>query len=117
MWSAGGHPSGLLRRGQTGEIVRLEASGPLLGAVASVTYTDESTTIGVGDALILYTDGVTEARSGNTFFGEARVEQALAPGGTAEEVVERLTASVRRFVQADLRDDVAVLSIRVLSGQ
>ena len=114
MWSAGGHPSGLLRRADDGEIVRLAATGPLLGAVASVTYVDESAPISGGDVLILYTDGVTEARSGNTFFGEERVEAALAPGGTAKEVVGRLKSALRRFVQADLRDDVAVLCVKVL---
>ena len=60
---------------------------------------------------------MTEARSGNRFFGEARVEEALAPGGTAAEVVERLQASVRRFVQAALRDDVAVLVVRLLDDE
>ena len=114
MWSAGGHPAGLLRRAESGEVVRLASTGPLLGAIAGVTYMDESTFVGPGDELLLYTDGVTEARSGNTFFGEGRVEQALAPGGTAEDVVERLTAAVRRFVQSDLRDDVAVLAVKVL---
>jgi len=114
MWSGGGHPSGLLRRATDGSVVRLPATGPLLGAVASATYTDESTFLGDGDTLILYTDGVTEARSGNTFFGEDRVEDALKPGGTAGEVVERLISAVRRFVQADLRDDVAVLAVRTL---
>ncbi len=67
-----------------------------------------------GDTVVLYTDGVTEARSGNRFFGEERVEEALLPGGTAAELVERLQASVRRFVQAALRDDVAVLVVRLL---
>jgi serine phosphatase RsbU (regulator of sigma subunit) len=114
MWSAGGHPAGLLRRAETGQVVRLPATGPLLGAIPTVTYMDESTAIRRGDSLILYTDGVTEARSGNTFFGEERVEMAFAPGGTPEEVVERLQSAVRRFVQADLRDDVAVLSVRIL---
>jgi serine phosphatase RsbU (regulator of sigma subunit) len=114
MWSAGGHPPGLLRRGDSGEIVQLASTGPLLGAIMEVTYTDESTSIRTGDALILYTDGVTEARSGNTFFGEERVQCALEPGGTAADVVDRLTTAVRRFVQSDFRDDVAVLAVRIV---
>jgi serine phosphatase RsbU (regulator of sigma subunit)/HAMP domain-containing protein len=114
MWAGGGHPAGLLRSAQTGQVAHLSATGPLLGAMASVTYTDESTVIGPGDTLLLYTDGVTEARSGNTFFGEDNVERALNPGGDADEVVERLIAAVRRFVQTDFRDDVAVLAVRIL---
>ena len=77
------------------------------------TYSEESVPFATGDTVLLYTDGVTEARSGNRFFGEERVEEALSPGGTAAEVVDRLQASVRRFVQAALRDDVAVLAVEV----
>jgi phosphoserine phosphatase RsbU/P len=113
-WSSGGHPPGMLRQGPDGGIVRLAANGPLLGAVAEVDYPEESVRFAPGDTVLLYTDGVTEARSGNRFFGEERVEEALSPGGTAAEVVDRLQASVRRFVQAALRDDVAVLAVRLL---
>lgn len=116
-WSSGGHPPGMLRRAPEGGVVRLSACGPLLGAVAGVTYTEETTTVASGDTIVLYTDGVTEARSGNSFFGEARVEAALVPGGTAAEVVDRLQSAVRRFVQADLRDDVAVLVVRLLEAE
>lgn len=113
-WSSGGHPPGMLRHAEHAEVMMLSASGPLLGAVSGVTYTEESAGFVPGDMIVLYTDGVTEARSGNMFFGEMRVKSALEPGGTAGEVVARLRAAVRRFVQADLRDDVAVLVVRLL---
>ncbi len=111
-WSGGGHPPGLLLRASNGEIVRLISKGPLLGAVSDVMYLDEIAVLEPGDAILLYTDGVTEARSGNTFFGEERVGQALCPGGTSAEIVERLMTAVRRFAQRVLRDDVAVLAVR-----
>ncbi len=113
-WSSGGHPPAMLRRARQGDVIRLAANGPLLGAVAEVTYSEETASFLPGDTVLLYTDGVTEARSGNRFFGEPRVEEALSAGGTAAEVVERLQSSVRRFVQAALRDDVAVLVVRLL---
>ena len=113
-WSSGGHPPGMLRRSEQGDVVRLSASGPLLGAIAEVTYAEETAPFGRCDTLVLYTDGVTEARNGNSFFGERGVEEALLPGGTAAEVVARLQTMVRRFVQSALRDDVAVLAVRLL---
>ncbi|NTU71545.1 MAG: SpoIIE family protein phosphatase [Coriobacteriia bacterium] len=112
-WASGGHPPGMIRR-DDGSIVLLGATGPLLGAVAEVTYTEDLVEFGVGDSVLLYTDGVTEARTGNTFFGEQRVREALADGGSPGDIVDRLQAAVRHFAQNRLRDDVAVLAIRVL---
>ena len=114
-WSSGGHPPGMLRREREGDVVKLPATGPLLGAVAEVTYTEESTTFTPGTPSCLYTDGVTEARNGNSFFGEARVEEALLPGGTATR--GRRRDSRRRSdgsCTQGLRDDVAVLVVRLL---
>ena len=116
-WSGGGHPPGLLRRAISGDVVRLSSSGPLLGAVSGVVYLDEVVALEAGDTILLYTDGVTEARSGNTFFGEQRVEQVLEPGGTSDEIVERLRSAVRRFAESALRDDVAVLVVRLVSSE
>ena len=84
-------------------------TGPLLGALTDVVYGEESVQLREGDVVLLYTDGVTEARSGKEFFGEDRVEEAVATGGSAEEIVRRLLTLVRRWVHGELRDDVAVL--------
>ncbi len=113
-WSSGGHPPGMLHHPSEGVVRRLCATGPLLGAVLDVTFPEETMVFAPGDTMILYTDGVTEARSGNSFFGESRVEDSLVAGGSASEVVTRLQAAVRRFVQAELRDDVAVLVVRLV---
>lgn len=112
-WANGGHPPALLRRSAGEDIEHLAAGGPLLGAIAGITYTDDSIDLEQGDAILLYTDGVTEARSGNRFFGEPRVEAAFRLGVTATVVVEELRSSVRRFVQSALRDDVAILAVRL----
>jgi len=113
-WSGGGHPPAMLRRGDGSGVIKLASSGPLLGAVAHVTYLEETVEFGPGDAVVLYTDGVTEARSGNSFFGEDRVEATVGLGGSAQEVVDRLEEAIRRFVEVELRDDVAVLAVRLL---
>jgi serine phosphatase RsbU (regulator of sigma subunit) len=63
--------------------------------------------------VLLYTDGVTEARNGNIFFGEDRVRDSVVVGGTPRELIRRLLTAVRRFGRGDLRDDVALLAIAV----
>jgi serine phosphatase RsbU (regulator of sigma subunit) len=65
--------------------------------------------------VLLYTDGVTETRNGNVFFGEERVGEAVLDGGTPRELVRRLLTAVRRFGRGDLRDDVALLAIAIRS--
>jgi serine phosphatase RsbU (regulator of sigma subunit)/HAMP domain-containing protein len=114
-WASGGHPPGIVRS-ETGEIRTLPPTGPLLGAVNDIEYGEETVRLSKGDLIVLYTDGVTEARSGTAFFGDNRVTDAVRMGGTAEDVVQRLLTQVRRWVHGDLRDDVAILAITVLGG-
>jgi serine phosphatase RsbU (regulator of sigma subunit)/methyl-accepting chemotaxis protein len=114
-YSNGGHPPGILRHSD-GTTERTEPTGPLLGALVGVAYGEETLQLGQGDLILLCTDGVTEARSEKEFFGEDRVEEAVAAGGSAEEIVRRLLTLVRRWVHGELRDDVAVLAIALESS-
>jgi serine phosphatase RsbU (regulator of sigma subunit) len=83
----------------------------LLGAVSGADWAQESVTMRVNDTLLLYTDGVTESRSGVRFFGEGRVRRALRGGGSAADVVQRLLALLQRFSGGDLKDDAAILAV------
>jgi serine phosphatase RsbU (regulator of sigma subunit) len=69
-----------------------------------------------GDALLLYTDGVTEARDARREFYplEERVaEVAARGGGTDGDLLDRLRDDLVRFVGAPLDDDAALLLARV----
>ena len=59
-WTNAGHNSALLVR-RAGEVERLAASGPPLGALPSASYRAHATEMGPGDLLLVYTDGITEA--------------------------------------------------------
>jgi len=109
----GGHPPALMLPVDGGRMQRLETTGPLLGAIKDAEYGEIVSRAGFGDTILIYTDGVTEARRGNKFFGEGRVRRALAKGGSPAEVVDRLLASLDRFVPGSLRDDAAVLAVRL----
>ena len=69
-----------------------------------------------GDALLLYTDGVTEARNaGGQFYPlEERVAAlAAGPGGHDGDLLNRLRDDLMRHVGAPLDDDAALLLARV----
>jgi serine phosphatase RsbU (regulator of sigma subunit) len=69
-----------------------------------------------GDALLLYTDGVTEARDARREFYplEERVAEVAARGGGADgDLLDRLRDDLVRYVGAPLDDDAALLLARV----
>jgi serine phosphatase RsbU (regulator of sigma subunit) len=106
-----GHPPGLLLDPGTSRMARLATTGPLLGAVTDAEWALHETDVVPGGTLLLYTDGVTEARSDGSFFGEGRVRRVLRRGGEAAMVTQRLLAMVQRFSGGDMRDDAAILAV------
>ena len=113
---SGGHPAPLLRRpGRPVEPVNGE--GPLVGVLESVEFRDRVVRLGPGDVLTLFTDGVTEARRNGELYGDGRLRDSVERGGaTAAGVVEAILEDVEVFQRGSLRDDVALVSLRVLEG-
>ena len=111
-----GHPPTLLvgAAGQTREV--FSTSGTVLGVYPGQAYASETLQLEVGDSLVLYTDGVTEAADPtNALFGEERLQGCYAggPGGTAAEMVDMLLRAVRAFAGgAPQADDIAILALR-----
>jgi GAF domain-containing protein/HAMP domain-containing protein len=110
VWADGGHPPGIVRH-VDGRTELLGPTGPLLGAIGTAEYEERTCELEEGDLVVLYTDGVTEARRGNMFFGEDRLRDSLSDDGSAQNVADRVLGDVRRFVRGDIRDDVAVLAV------
>jgi serine phosphatase RsbU (regulator of sigma subunit) len=67
-----------------------------------------------GDLLLLYTDGVTEARRGTRLFGEARVRRVVRHSETAAECLDSLLSAVKSHSAGPLRDDAAALAVRMI---
>lgn len=116
-WSAtvscGGHPLPVVARPDA-----LPATagrpGSLLGVFADASWTDTDVELRSGDAMVLYTDGVTEGRAGTVFYGEDRLDAVVANGeGPASELADRVLADVLAFQGGDARDDIALVVIRV----
>ncbi|MCU1371119.1 MAG: domain S-box protein [Ilumatobacteraceae bacterium] len=112
--SSAGHPPPILVRAD-GRAEALDCSGTLLGVVADPDLPDLTVELGPGDALVLYTDGVTEARRGNELFGEPRLIETLGSlaGRSAEAIAGGLERAVADF-RRSARDDTAILVIQAL---
>ncbi|MEV7400444.1 PP2C family protein-serine/threonine phosphatase [Streptomyces sp. NPDC091267] len=107
-WSAG-HPAPLLRSAD-GTVEELPAHGDLLGVLEDIEYGSGSVRLEPGDALVMFTDGVTEARAADGTFFESHLRDAVARTGVgdAQGFAERLTEAVVEFRGAGA-DDIAVL--------
>lgn len=113
--SLGGHPRPLLLAAD-GQVTEVGVPGTLLGLVDAPELHDVRLRLRVGEALLLFTDGVTEARRGHEVFGEDRLAALVhgLAGLTAAEMVERVVGRVRSFSGVDdPRDDVAVLAVAI----
>jgi PAS domain S-box-containing protein len=112
--SRAGHPPPLLVRAG-GTVEEVGCSGRVLGVFPEPELADTSLRLMPGEALVLYTDGVTEARSpGGDFFGERRLRQLLGScaGCDAGTFAGRIKDAVLEFQEDFPRDDVAVLVLR-----
>jgi serine phosphatase RsbU (regulator of sigma subunit) len=107
--ACGGHPFPRVLRAD-GTVAALGANGTLLGVLENAKLQDSATTLGPGDALILYTDGLTEATAPAVWTPEQLdAVVAEARGRPAAGIVQQLADAVT----GPLRDDLALLAVRV----
>ncbi|MGX4657327.1 SpoIIE family protein phosphatase [Micromonospora sp. SCSIO 07396] len=88
--------------------------GTALGLLDAITSPAAEIVLAPGDALIFYTDGVTERRRGRELFGTERLREAAAPlaGYSADVVAARLRSAAINFSVESPRDDIAILVLR-----
>jgi sigma-B regulation protein RsbU (phosphoserine phosphatase) len=114
MLARGGHLPPLLRRAD-GTVRALGHPGLLLGSLPDVALADDTVDLGPGDVVVLYTDGVTEARRADAIFGPERLRDLVAgcEGLDAQAIADRVKDAALDFQPGLPRDDVAVLVLRV----
>jgi serine phosphatase RsbU (regulator of sigma subunit) len=117
-----GHVPPLLVAG--GTVEELECQAPLLGVLPGATFTPRRLRLAPGHALLMVTDGATEARSAerrgpDTFFGEERLRGVVAgaAGSDAQGLVDAVADAVLRYAGGQLDDDLALVALRVLPAQ
>lgn len=88
--------------------------GTALGLLDAIATPTAEIALKPGDALIFYTDGVTERRRGRELFGTDRLRESAAPlaGYSADVIAARLRATAIAFSVEPPRDDIAVLVLR-----
>lgn len=112
---SGGHPLPLILRSD-GRVEEGGESGTLLGVFEDPTLQDVVLDLRRGDAVVLYTDGVTDERADGEEFGERRLRRVLEPmvGAPAQDIADAVESAVADYATEAQRDDIAVLVVRVV---
>ncbi len=111
--SCAGHPLPLLVD-TTGEVRTLGRPGTAVGLFASPTVFDDTHRLLPGEALVLYTDGLIEARAPDGSFADGLLEEILrrTHGQPADDIAAAVEAAMLEFQGGLPRDDMAVLVVR-----
>jgi len=98
-----------------GGVSELPGEGMAVGITTGSRYTQNTVELQQGDRILLYTDGVTEARGNKDFFGVERLKEfALAHRlASPRDFVDGLLNILQDWSGGHLRDDVAILLIAV----
>ncbi len=108
-----GHPPIMVVR-RDGTVDEIEPTGPLLGVLGEASFHQRRVPIGPGEIMVVYTDGVIEARRGGELFGTKRLRSLLSSlaGQPAGLVVDAVVDAVHDFDHAETLDDLALLVMR-----
>ena len=114
MVACGGHPLPLVLR-RDGTVESVGHPGTLLGIFENAELDDDRAVLDPGDALVLYTDGISQERAPGGALTEEDLGERLAQtaGLPADEIAEQLVATTAGQDPSETRDDVAVLVVRV----
>jgi PAS domain S-box-containing protein len=110
-----GHPPPFIVRAD-GRIREIGAAGPILGAWTGEEPPDRAVAIGPDETLVLYTDGLLDARGESERFGTERLRRVLADqaGKAPQELLAALEAELERFSSGPRSDDTAAVALRPL---
>lgn len=111
-YTSAGHPAGWFWHER--EVHPLRSTGPLLMLDPDAGYHSREVPLEVDDLLLVYTDGLAEAREGEQLFGEERIAQVLRrdPGVAPDVLCKSLLEAASDFAGGAINDDVAILAIR-----
>jgi len=117
-YANGGHNLPFVWRASEGRCILLDADGMLIGVLEDVFYEERALKLQSGDVLILYTDGVTEARDERgEQFGEERLYRVVREKGhlPAQELLDQVYRQVREFSGGLAQsDDITMVIMKVL---
>ena len=113
-YSSAGHNPALLVRANSNEPAWLRTPGTALGLRRKSTFEQAELILAEGDRLVLYTDGVTEARNPEgDEFGEQRLFETIRTAGdcSAREIVDDVLAAIHQFAAGTVQhDDITLIA-------
>jgi len=112
---SGGHPLPLVSRA-VGRVDPVGVPGTLLGVTEALSLTDSVVHLDPGEALVCYTDGLVDRRTGRRAFGEEGIVKAMYQGRglSAAGLARLIEAEAVSFVDDEPADDMAVLALVAL---
>ncbi|MEC3978466.1 PP2C family protein-serine/threonine phosphatase, partial [Amycolatopsis sp. H20-H5] len=113
--ASGGHPAPLVVR-RAGGVEEISLPGTLVGISPQARFAEAVTDLAEGDVCLLYTDGITEARSRLSpaeLYGDERLQELLAgcAGQPGRVIVQRVRDAMVEWLGTTGHDDIAVLAI------
>jgi len=117
VYSNAGHNPSLIIDQDNGVVTKLaDLSGPVVGIMEDVTYTESRIIIETGNMILVYTDGVPESQNKDEeMFTEARLVELLRKGGydSAKKLTDKVIEEVKSFEEgAGQFDDITVLAVQ-----
>lgn len=109
-----GHEAPIIFR-NNGETELLDITGGVIGLFPAANYTVETATLGPGDLMFSYTDGVNEAKNeaGGQFTDQRIIEVAAPEGNTAEAFLSIMLEAIHQFRgSAEQSDDITMLALK-----
>lgn len=113
----GGHPRPVVVPAGPGPIRPVGEPGTAVGLLDDIDTVDTRLLLRPGDAMVMFTDGVTEARRGRDFFGEEGLVEVVEQlrGAPADVIAQGVLAAVLNYQEQLAADDIAVLVLQAPS--
>jgi sigma-B regulation protein RsbU (phosphoserine phosphatase) len=111
--NAGHCPPLILRR--DGSLESIASTGPVIGMLSEARWSSATTRLEPGETLVLYSDGLVEARSADgEEFGISALQQVLAarPRATAASLMADILEAVMRHTEGARQDDLTLVIVR-----
>jgi serine phosphatase RsbU (regulator of sigma subunit) len=95
-------------------VTSLDTKGLVLGVELGQAYEDVHAQLERGDAVVLFTDGVLEARSEGELYGPERLDRLLSKRASLSphQLAQAVLADCRSFARGELADDCAIVVVR-----
>jgi serine phosphatase RsbU (regulator of sigma subunit) len=110
--AAAGHPGPILLRAN-GHVEQVDVSGVAAGVKPGVLYRPATVQLQRGDTMLMFTDGVEEARRDELFYGVPRLLNILGAyaGAGGDVICEAVERDVLEYLDGDPHDDMALLAV------